>query len=312
MQNFGGTRTMLGPQMSSKKKSAPIYGMGSGTREQQEKVFISQEHAALTPNPHASPGPAVYEQRDSVGPQVNGVKESAPRWAFGTETRFSGTSKYATQVPGAGTYEGAVGIGSQVESTKATLPRYGFGSSTRAHQEKVFESEEAAYTRNFGKASPGPSSYTLEPAVGKQLLSENGSQPQWVVGTEKRFAKEASWVPGPGNYGKDEQHGRITSAVGAQVASTKQSLPKYGFGTSDREQAQKVYLSPEHEKVTGGREAPGPGKYPIASMTGNTIASSGHGATSQKWGFGTSKRFNDTFKKGGPRMYAPGPGAYVV
>lgn len=143
------------------------------------------------------------------------------------------------------------------------------------------------------------------------MLSSNGSQPAWVVGSETRKepGTEQKWVPGPGTYAAADADGRITQAVGPQVASTKQSMPRFGFGTSNREHANKVYLSPEHEKVTGGRDAPGPGAYPIAPMTGNVIVSSTK-ATSQKWGFGTSKRFNETFKKGA--MYAPGPGHYVV
>ena len=31
-------------------------------------------------------------REDTSGPQVDGAKESAPRWAFGTDERFSGSS----------------------------------------------------------------------------------------------------------------------------------------------------------------------------------------------------------------------------
>ena len=47
----GGTQTTFGPQVSSKRASAPCYGFGSGTRETQEKVFVLQEHATLVPPP---------------------------------------------------------------------------------------------------------------------------------------------------------------------------------------------------------------------------------------------------------------------
>ena len=314
----GGTRTMLGPQVNSKKKSPPAYGFGSGTREQQAKVFVSQEHAALAGTPD-SPGPAVYSHRASVGPQVDGAKESSPLWMFGTERRFSaqereaGQSKYSVAVPGAGTYDAGVSVGEkQPDSTKGSAPAYGMGSSTRADQDKVFQSEEQAFSRCYGRASPGPASFTLNPAVGKQTLSTKEAQPSWIQGTEKRFGKNTtSWVPAPGHYGDEEAHGRImgTPGVGNQIASTKESAPRFGFGTSNREHAEKVYISKDHEASTGGRDAPGPGQYPVKPMTGNTIAESKK-RTSQAWGFGTSARFRETFKK--DAFYAPGPGAYVV
>jgi len=302
------TRTMLGPQVSSKKASAPNYGFGSGTRETQEKVFVSPEHAALQGNP-ASPGPAVYSQRASVGPQVDGPKASAPEWAFGTAQRF-GSSKYAVGYPAPGTYDADVGIGKQVNSNKTTLPIYGFGSSTRQHQEKVYLTKD--HNKGlYGKESPGPSPYTLNPAVGNQVLSfgptgayrriRNGSQPTWVVGKDARFkADRPSLAPGPGAYA-------LSPAVGNQVTSNKPSLPRFGFGTSNRDHAAKVYISPEHAKLSGGPGcAPGPGAYPVASMTGAQVASSTK-VTGSAWGFGTAKRFNDAFKHP-----VPGPGQYVV
>jgi len=313
---IGGTRTMLGPQVNSKKRSPAAYGFGSSTRDQQAKVFVSQEQAALQ-GTSASPGPAVYTQQASVGPQASGTKESSPLWTFGTEDRWAaqqrenGTTKYAVAVPGAGTYNTGVGVGQQQpESKTRTMPAYGFGSSSREDMSKVFISEEMDKVRQFGRGSPGPASFMLNPAVGKQVLSGKEQQPLWVMGTAKRFGKDLTgWVPAPGHYGKDEDHGRIAPGVGPQVSSTYRSQPRFGFGSSDRDQAAKVYISKDHEAATGGRDAPGPGQYKITSMTGNNIVSSTK-KTSQAFGFGTSSRFRDTFKKDG--FYAPGPGAYVV
>ena len=166
---------MLGRQVTSRKKSAAAYGFGSGTRDQQAKIFVSQEHAALQ-GTSDSPGPAVYTQRASVGPQVSGAKESSPLWTFGTEDRWaakdreSGMTKYAVAVPGAGTYDAGVGVGKhQPESKMKTLPAYGFGSSSREDMSKVFISEEMDKVRQFGRGSPGPASFMLNPAVGKQV-----------------------------------------------------------------------------------------------------------------------------------------------
>ena len=313
---IGGTRTMLGPQVNSTKRSPPAYGFGSGTREQQAKVFVSQEHAALQ-GTSASPGPAVYTQRASVGPQVSGALESSPLWTFGTEDRWAaearqnGMSKYAVAVPGAGTYNLIPCIGErQLESKTATMPAFGFGSSSRDDQAKVFISEEMDKVRNYGRGSPGPASFMLNPSVGKQVLSEKAAQPSWVLGTAKRFPKDATaWVPAPGHYGKDEMQGRVAPGIGPQIISTSPSPPKFGFGSSNRDHAAKVYISRDHEAATGGRDAPGPGQYPILPMTGNKVVTSNK-TTSQAWGFGTSSRFPDHFKKGA--RYYPGPGAYVV
>lgn len=308
----GGTRTTLGPQVSSKRATAPSYGFGSGTRETQERVFISHEHASLSSGGVArSPGPAVYSHRPSVGVQVDGAKESAPLWAFGTEERFAPPNKSTADNPAPGHHGTQSGIGIQVDSKKASLPLYGFGSSTREQQEKVYVDQEHSAV-GYGKASPGPCTYMLNPAVGKQVLSygpsgfarsvKNGSQPTWVFGkAERLMVAKSTNMPGPGAY-------EIATAVGVQASSTKRSLPRFGFGTSTRENVAKVYISAEHEKVMpGGRDVPGPGQYPAQNMTGSRIASSRQ-ATGSAWGFGTSKRFSDASKRAGD----PGPGQYVI
>ena len=128
------------------------------------------------------------------------------------------------------------------------------------------------------------------------------SQPSWVMGKAERFEKDgAVRAPGPGTYS-------ITAAVGTQVSSSKPSLPRFGFGTGNREHAAKVFISKEHEKVTGGRDAPGPGAHAIPSLTGKPVVA-GKQKSGAAWGFGTSKRFTDAFahQKGNP-----GPGHYVI
>lgn len=316
---IGGTRTTLGPQVSSKKTSAPCYGFGSGTRETQERVFVSKEHAALASGASRSPGPAVYDHLPAVGPQVNGAMESAPRWAFGTDQRFERANRSTFDNPAPGKYDVQPGVGIQASSTKQSMPHYGFGSSTRANQAKVYVTEEHNKTSDYGKNSPGPCApYTHNPAVGNQVLSygpniygsgpsgstRNGSQPSWVMGKAQRFDKMSStdWVPAPGTYS-------ITASVGAQVSSSKPSRPRIGFGTSNREHAAKVYISAEHEKVSGGsKDAPGPGAYPVPSLTGKPVVS-GKQVSGSAWGFGTSKRFTDPFKH---QAGNPGPGQYVI
>ena len=89
--------------------------------------------------------------------------------------------------------------------------------------------------------------------------------------------------------------------------SSQRPTPRFGFGTSNRDHQAKVYLSPEHEKTTAGREAPGPGTYTLTPSTGNKQPQSNlHSAAA--WGFGTASRF--TAVKG--TATGPGPGSYVV
>ena len=112
--------------------------------------------------------------------------------------------------------------------------------------------------------------------------------------------KRAATSPGPGSY-------TTINSVGVQVASTKPSTPRFGFGSSNRDHMAKVYISQDHEKTSGGRDAPGPGAYALTPSTGHKQAQSNiHTASS--WGFGTSERFNKVSKHTG----TPGPGTYVI
>tara|TARA_B110000046_G_C12915986_1_gene364970 strand:- start:249 stop:1019 length:771 start_codon:yes stop_codon:yes gene_type:complete len=172
----GGTRSTLGPQVI--KASAPSYGFGSGTREVAAKVFVSQEHSALTGNP-CSPGPATFSQPASIGPQVNGVKQSAPRFGFGTSTREHQSKVYISAehekvsggqfAPGPH-YDFETGIGKQVDSKKTSLPLFGFGTSTREHQSKVYISAEHEKVTGSGEG-PGKN-YLLRPTLGNEAWIE--------------------------------------------------------------------------------------------------------------------------------------------
>lgn len=297
----GGTKSTFGDQSVSRRRSAPSYGFGSGTRNGQEKVFVSQEHARLVPGNSVAPGPQ-YNLKNSVGTQVDSGNKSAPQWAFGTASRFN-FSKREGAPPGPGQYDAHPGVGTQASSKNSSAPIYGFGSSTRDQVGKVFIAEEHNKAL-YGVGSPGPMMYNLPGSVGKQVHSRTVDQPTWVFGSSKRFVydhvKRAAVSPGPGSYD-------ATNAVGPQVASTKPSTPRFGFGTSDRQKQEKVYLSAEHERSTAGRGSPGPGNYAMMPSTGNKQPQSNiHSAAS--WGFGTAERFAKTKRDVG----TPGPGSYVV
>lgn len=59
-------------------------------------------------------------------------------------------------------------------------------------------------------------------------------------------------LAGPGSY-------NCTSSLGKQDLSQRPSVPLYGFGTVDREKANRVFISRLHAEASYGRDSPGPG-----------------------------------------------------
>lgn len=296
------TRSMFGDQTLSKRASAPSFGFGSSTRTQAGKVFISHEHSKTVTG--ESPGPAAYTHRASVGPQIDGSKISSPTWMFGTAERLK-YEKRAASSPGPGAYGMGSSFGSQISSAARTEPIAGFGSAGREHVRKVYVSEEHNKALH-GIDSPGPLAYSLKTTVtNKQDSSRIRNPPTWVFGSTQRFkyehVKRAASSPGPGAY-------HLQQSVGPQVASTKSSSPMAGFGTSDRTVQNKLYLSPDHEKMHYGKQSPGPSAYSLpGSVAKQTLSKN---SSMPSWGFGTSARWSSDKK--GMRSSTPGPGAYSV
>ena len=226
------TRSMFGAQPLSARRSAASYGFGSSTREHHAKLFVSQAHSATAGYGLGSPGPATYGPRGSIGRQEDGRKASAPSYGFSHTQRFAVSKDTdAANMPIGGFSSSS--FGTQTSSSVASQPKFGFGSAHRNQMERVYISEEHNKSM-FGKHSPGPCSYTLKGAMGKQDASRlNGSsatQPAWAFGSTKRFqydhVKRAMNSPGPGSYA-------MTASVGKQ--STRESAPIFGFGSSTRE-----------------------------------------------------------------------------
>jgi len=300
------TRSMLGPQVVSKRRSAPKFGFGSSTRNQASKVFLSPEHARLAgpANAESQPGPSAYTLRAAVGTQADARKSSAPQWVFGSSERFGYGGKNEVANPGPGAYDMPNGVGMQVSSAKTSQPMFGFGSAGREHVAKVYVSEEHNKSLH-GIDSPGPCMYTLNGAVGRQDLSRRANQPSWVFASSNRFkydhVKRAATSPGPGSY-------TLGQSVGPQYSSTNKSSPMPGFGTSNRDQMQKLYISSEHEKSQYGNNSPGPCNYALPEATGKQPLSKYSSMPS--WGFGTASRWQ-TNKKSGQHI-SPGPGSYCI
>lgn len=80
--------SMVGPQASSTKRSMPLPGFGSSTRDHMGKVFMSKEHEKINSFGKGSPGPAVYTREAGIGRQLLSVRREAPSYGFGGCDRF--------------------------------------------------------------------------------------------------------------------------------------------------------------------------------------------------------------------------------
>jgi len=257
-------------------------------------------------DPKRSPGPAVYTKKSTLGSQLESVNASEPQWVFGTSDRFSKPTKEAIKFPAANAYTLKPAIGAQTSSLCASQPIYGMGTSTRESVRKVYVSEGHSTSAFAGVGSPGPASYTLKSAVGPQLLSVKQTPAAWAFAKNARFQdpdlKRQSKLPAPNAY---EQ----PSSVGNQLVSTRQTAPLPGFGTSTRENMNKVFLTPAHEKVQHGKASPGPLSYSLQASIGNQNMSPKRNLPS--WGFGSCDRW---YTRNMAKRHAdiPAPGAYNI
>lgn len=147
------------------KQQAPSFTFGSSTREQANKVFVSQEHTLIAMGGHDSPGPAAYLLPPSVGgKQPDGRKPDPPVWQMAVAHRFLYGYGVPEKRPGPDTYNlpAAVG-GKQPNSAKVDPPVWRFGTSTRAQARKVFVSPQHQVTDMYGMDTPGPAAYLLPP-----------------------------------------------------------------------------------------------------------------------------------------------------
>ena len=79
------------------------------------------------------------------------------------------------------------------------------------------------------------------------------------------------------------------SMFGDQVHSMRRSSPSFGFGSSTRTQAAKVFLSSDHAKLSTPGFSPGPSAYTLRASVGTQA--DGRKASSPQWVFGSSDRF---------------------
>lgn len=104
----------MGTQPLSQKGTSPIYGMGSGTRETQRKLFISAEHQKDLYGRN-TPGPTTAVDLGAYGRQVPSTRRSSPSWGLhGPKNRFNERPTSAGfKVPGPQAYGLRSGVGTQ-------------------------------------------------------------------------------------------------------------------------------------------------------------------------------------------------------
>jgi len=282
------SKSMFGDQPLSTRRTAPAHGFGSSTRAHSSKIFAGGLAAAKNVG------------HDTPGPRYNLPSHSGTRYSFGTAARFGVPDRFADMTtsisPGPGAYNNTSSVGKQIYSTNKTFPLYGFGTSDRNMASRVFISPKHAESGNYGMSSPGPA------FINNSVSGMEGSK--YGFGTDGRFTREqrqlsdSSEMPGPGTYSNDAAH--------AQFSSREVKQPSFGFGTSNREHAAKVFVSSAHAAGSGAFVySPGPASYRSNSSIGSQAST--RGRTAPTWGFGTANRFRDKYDTG-----TPGPGAYAV
>jgi len=198
----------VGKQSDSQKHSYSTWKMGTSTRGDQAKVFISPEYAKAVPEFISSPGPCAYQHIGSLGGQADSRKPTNPLIGLGTSERFFYGSKdpRETGTPSPVAYKLHPAVGLQVSSMKPSYPVNSFPKADRDRTAKAeFLSKSLAEKAANPKASPGPAIYTLKNSVGKQASSVKPNCPQFGFGTCDRFnyqqiVGKGTQTPGPGSY----------------------------------------------------------------------------------------------------------------
>jgi len=220
------------------------------------------------------PGPGAYNPS-------NLNKNAAPGWRLGTASR---STDRKNDTPGPGSYNSpgkispappSYGIASKYNSAdKSFVPGPGAYNATGL---RGYDATPPAFSFRVKTANPDGRTKVPGPgAYDQTTLVANQTSPAYRIGTSKRDELYRSGeVPGPGQYST-----RPSSAF------NKDSGPKYGFGTSDR-----------NELNAMSKTLPGPGTYAVKG----TFESPGKGTS-------LVPRRPDSALLSASR--SPGPGAY--
>lgn len=293
MSNVGSMKSMRGKSMFgnqplSTRPSAANFGFGTSTRAHQARVFAGGLAAAKSVD-LSIPGPR-YNLPNHVG----------TRYTFGTQERFGvpGRRSAAAAIsPGPGAYNNTSSVGRQIYSTNKSFPHYGFGTSDRAMAARVFISPQHSECGSFGLSSPGPAFINnCHSGMGDGSHKFGfGTDGRWT--REQRRLSQQAEQPGPGTYSMDSAQSQYASSSSPKEAS-------YGFGTSNRAHAEKIFVSNAHAQGGAFVLSPGPASYRSTSSMGSQAST--RGRTAPMSSFGKASRWS------GKIDTTPGPGAYAI
>lgn len=261
-------RSLMGPQAESRKETAPSYGFGTGDRS---GALIAPAEGKRAVG--LSPGPIYL-------PSPRATMREGPRFSMsGAPANIGG--RRAGAAPGPGEYEPPPSIGQdQGVSYQKTSPRYGWGTSGR--KQAPIGSAPRAACGEF---------YEVPASMGAQPTKRTNAN--YTFGGASRFEdvqkrRERAAAPGPGAY-------KAVCGSGAQVDSTKPTLPIYGFARAERFRGRGVAAGNTPE-LNSGHLRPAVGPQVVSTMR-----------SKPQFGFGSAKRFSD---RPSSAHGEPGPGSY--
>mmetsp|Transcript_5107 Transcript_5107/g.11114 ORF Transcript_5107/g.11114 Transcript_5107/m.11114 type:complete len:318 (-) Transcript_5107:859-1812(-) len=168
-------------------------------------------------------------------------------------------------------------LGKQADSRKPTAPMYTFTNTTdRDAASKTFISQAHVNVDQRCRTSPG-AIYNVPSAIDKQVEALKLTAPSYSFAKTDRMKVPGNDLPGPGSYAK-------TQAIGQQPESPKLTYPKFSFSHTTRDQAHKVFLTPNHIKEQKGTLGPDPGHYSQGSAIGMQSSSMRRSAPAFSWG----------------------------
>jgi hypothetical protein len=255
--------SMLGRQHNARFVSAPAYSWGAaGVGPASPRIYISKELTADLLG-HASPGPVYHP---------GALGKPSASFSFGVATRMDLVAMDQKHRTGHGQLKMPGSFGRQLEAHKPTAPAASFGRSRLPAQGQLAATAQGDYdyAPGFGATSsdsrrrtgasygmgrserffvqeahpsPGPGTYTLGSAHGKQLTSDKPTRPVSSFSKAKRSNGSAMAVRGGDGPGPIYSP-RRSGAFGGQVSSARRSTPSVSFGTSDRFAAHGAMMSP--------------------------------------------------------------------
>ena len=223
----------------------------------------------------------------AIGPQADSRKSNAPAFGFGAADRNASAKVYVSKEhskvdfgklgPGA-VYENKSSFGKQVDAKKRSPANVWFGSADRFLQPSAGRAKRNPQV-------PGPGTYPLPKAIGKQTQSKAVTEGSLGFGTSTRdhaekvfIGKEQAKVffgmesPGPAAY-------KVLSGVGKQCESRNQTEPGFTIPRGGRG---------KDVDMERARKLPGAGQYRVTDSVGAQPRSENR--TMPKYGFGTSSR----------------------